>query len=114
MFVEVLLRRGADLRLRGVSGSCEDMLKHQPAFWTFLDQPGVEPTNNHAERELRGFVLWRKKSFGSQSERGTRFAERVMSVVHSLRKQNRHVLSFLTQVAECSMGQRDRAPSLTP
>lgn len=114
MFVEVLLRRGADLRLRGVSGSCEDMLKHQPAFWTFLDQPGVEPTNNHAERELRGFVIWRRKSFGSQSERGTRFAERVMTVVHSLRKQKRHVLTFLTQTAQASMGQRDCVPSLLP
>lgn len=114
MFVEALLRRGVDLRIRGVSGSCQDMLEHQAALWTFLDQPGVEPTNNHAERELRGFVLWRKKSFGSQSDRGTRYAERVMTVVHSLRKQNRHVLSFLTHVAEHSMGQRNGSPSLTP
>ena len=97
---ENYLRNGVALQRRGVSGSCEDMLAHREALWTFIDTPRVEPTNNHAERELRGFVLWRKKCFGSQSERGTRFAERVMTAVHTLRKQGRHVLSFLTAAAE--------------
>jgi transposase len=59
--------------------------------------PGVEPTNSHAQRELRAFVMWRKRSFGSQSERGCRFAERIMTVTHTLRKQKRHVLAYLTE-----------------
>ena len=45
--------------------------------------------------ELRDFVLWRKQSFGSQSERGDRFAERVMSVVRTARKQGKAVLDFM-------------------
>lgn len=107
------LARGVDLRLGGVSGSCAHMLKHADALWTFAHAPGVQPTNNHAERELRRFVMWRKKSFGSQSERGDRFAERIMSVVHTLRKQDRHVLSFLRDTIAASL--RGAAiPSLMP
>ena len=64
---------------------------------------GIEPTNNHAERELRGFVLWRKRSFGSQSDRGDRFAARIMTVAHSLRKQRRHVLEYLTEACQAAL-----------
>jgi transposase len=60
--------------------------------------PGVEPTNSHAQRELRAFVMWRKRSFGSQSERGCRLAERIMTVTHTLRKQKHHVLASLRPV----------------
>ena len=64
--------------------------------WTFVDRPDVDPTNNHGERELRAFVLWRKRSFGTQSERGNLFAERIMTIAHTARKQGTHVLDFLT------------------
>ena len=111
--VENLLQQGVDLRLRGVSGSCADILAHREALWTFIDTPGVEPTNNHGERELRAFVLWRKKSFGSQSDRGSRFAERIMTTVLTLRKQRRHVLSFLTEAVNAAF-QHQPAPSLLP
>lgn len=111
--VEDLLARGVRLGVRGVSGSCADILEHKLALWTFVQNPAVEPTNNHAERELRAFVLWRKKSFGSQSDRGCRFAERIMTVAHSLRKQRRHVLDYLT--AACHAALTDQAaPSLLP
>lgn len=53
---EARLERAVKAGLAGVSGSCADMLKHREALWTFVDQEGVEPTNNHAERELRAFV----------------------------------------------------------
>lgn len=59
----------------------------------------MEPTNNHAERELRRFVLWRKRSFGTQSDRGDRFAERLMTIAHTARKQGRDVLDFLVACA---------------
>ena len=94
--VEALLERAAKSKLPHVSGSCADMLEHRAALWTFVDQEGVEPTNNHAERELRAFVLWRKRSFGTQSERGNLYAERLMTVAHTARKQKRNVLEFLT------------------
>jgi transposase len=111
--VENLLQQGVDLRLRGVSGSCADILAHRQALWAFIDKAGIEPTNNHAERELRAFVLWRKKSFGSQSDRGSRFAERVMTAVHTLRKQQRNVLAFLTDAVDAT-SRHQASPSLLP
>ncbi len=106
--VEALLQRAVDANIKRLSGSCKNILKHRDALWTFVDKLGVEPTNNHAERELRAFVLWRKRSFGTQSERGNRFAERIMTVVHTARKQNRHVLSYLTAVCHAA---RDGTPA---
>jgi len=97
------LERGVRLGIRGVSGSCADILAHRLALWTFVDQDGVDPTNNAAERALRAFVLWRKMSFGSQSERGTRFAARIQTVVQTLRKQRRHVLSYLTEACQAAL-----------
>jgi transposase len=92
---EHALERGAKANIERMSGSCADILAHRAALWTFVTHDGVEPTNNHAERELRGFVMWRKRSFGSQSDRGERFAERIMTVVHTARKQGKAVLDFL-------------------
>jgi transposase len=108
---EALLERAAAADRAGLSGSCADILAHRAALWTFVEQDGVEPTNNHAERELRAFVLWRKRSFGTQSERGNRFAERLMTVAHTARKQGKNVLELLTAccVAHVEGGQ---APSL--
>lgn len=109
--VEALLERGAGLDKLGVSGSCADILEHRQALWTFVERGGVEPTNNHAERELRGLVMWRRRSFGSQSERGTRFAARMMTVAHTARKQGSEILDFL--VACCSpRPEHAAAPSL--
>ena len=109
--IERHLENGARLGIRGVSGSCADILKHRQALWTFVHTRGVEPTNNHAERELRAFVLWRKSSFGSQSDRGCHFAARIMTVTHTLRKQNRHVLSYLTAACQAAL-RGEHAPSL--
>ena len=91
------------LEINGVSGSCADMLKHREALWTFAHVRGVEPTNNHAEQLIRAFVVWRRKTFGTRSERGDRFAERVMTVVETCRKRERHVLSFLRDTIDASL-----------
>jgi transposase len=102
---EQLLERGEKADIKGVSGSCADILAHREALWTFVTHEGVEPTNNHGELELRDFVLWRKRSFGTQSERGERFAERVMTVVRTARKQGKAVLDFmLRSIRACIEG----------
>ena len=95
--VERVLERGAAADIDRLSGSCTDILAHRDALWTFVEHDGVEPTNNHGELQLRDFVLWRKRSFGSQSERGERFAERVMTAVRTTRKQGKDVLDFLVR-----------------
>ena len=105
------LKQAAKANIPGVSGSCANILEHQPALWTFTEHEGVEPTNNHAEQELRAFVLWRKRSFGTQSERGNRFAERLMTVAHTARKQGKNVLEFLTACCRAHM-KNEPAPSL--
>ncbi|MBN4059259.1 IS66 family transposase [Endomicrobium sp. AH-315-J14] len=102
--MEVTLTRAVSADIKRVSGSCADMLAHKEAFWNFIDRNGVDPTNNHAERELRAFVLWRKRSFGTQSERGNLFAERLMTVAHTARKQNKNVLAFLTACCQARLG----------
>jgi transposase len=108
---EAAVERAVAAKIPGVSGSCADILEHRAALWTFVDRDDVEPTNNHAERELRAFVLWRKRSFGTQSERGDLFAERLMTVAHTARKQDIDVLAFLTS---CCVAARDgsKKPSL--
>lgn len=110
---EALLERAEKLRVRGVSGACADILEHRAALWAFVDHDGIEPTNNLAERDLRPFVLWRKRSFGSQSDRGERFAERIMTVTSSLRKQNRHVFNYLHAACANALVRRP-PPSLLP
>jgi transposase len=79
------------------AGFCRKLRKLGPALWTFARVRGVEPTNNHAERVLRPAVLWRKNSFGCHGEGGCRFAERVLTVVQTLRLQGRPVLAFLCE-----------------
>jgi transposase len=95
--LERALERGVAADIERLSGSCADILAHRDALWTFVQSEGVEPTNNHGELELRDFVLWRKHSFGSQSERGERFAERVMTAVRTARKQGKDVLDFMVR-----------------
>jgi len=109
LVVEKLLERGA--HVTGIAGSCKDILKHRHALWTFIDQAGLEPTNNHAERELRDIVVWRKLTFGSRSDRGTLFAANIKSTACTCRKQGRHVFGYLVQAINSNLRGR-RAPSL--
>jgi transposase len=75
-----------------------NLLKRWPALWTFTCVPGVEPTNNHAERGLRGAVIYRKLSLGTQSARGERTIERLLSASVTCRLQRRSLFAYLTDV----------------
>jgi transposase len=98
-------RRGAD---RKTATFCRNVLELLPAVWRFVVSEGVEPTNNHAERVLRRGVLWRKNCFGSHSEAGCRFVERMLSVVQTRRLQGRSVLGYLY---EALLAHRKRLPA---
>lgn len=111
--VKDLLRQGKACTDEKLAGMCREILKLEVAMWTFVRVEGVEPTNNDAERALRHAVIWRKTSFGTQSEAGTTFVERILTVVSTLRLQRRSVLDYLAEV--CSAALEDRAgPSLLP
>ncbi len=79
---------------------CKSLSELWDGLWTFSKVDGVEPTNNVAERALRPGVLWRKGSFGSQSDRGSRFTERMLTVAASCRQQKRHLLTFLVEACQ--------------
>jgi transposase len=93
--VEATLEKAQAAAIEDLSGSCEDILKHRYALWRFVDCDGVEPTNNHAERELRRTVIWRRRCFGSQSIEGEKFVTRITTVARTARKRGVSILSFL-------------------
>lgn len=105
--------RGRGFSRREISGVCKEIYKLRAALFTFVDHDGVEPTNNHAERLLRHCVIWRKLSFGTDSVRGSRFVERMLTVVMSLRLQRRNVLDYMTAACEAQLHGRN-PPSLVP
>ena len=92
-----LLTEGSDSRDAALSRYCQRLHDKFPMYWLFTSVEGVEPTNNHAERVQRRAVLWRKKSFGCQSQAGCRFVERILTVVQTLRLQGRNALEFLSR-----------------
>lgn len=72
-----------------------NLLKLWPALWAFITIPGVSPTNNAAERALRGPVIHRKLSHANQSDDGERFTERSLSASITCRLQHRSLLAYL-------------------
>lgn len=96
--MRALLEAGQDQRAAKAAGLSRSLLQLWPALWTFVRVPGVEPTNNAAERALRPAVLWRKGSFGTQSDAGNLFVARLLSVAATCRQQQRPLLAYLTAV----------------
>ena len=78
------------------AGMARQIYARRQYLWSFVDNEDVQPTNNAAERAIRPAVLWRKGSFGTDSAEGSRFVERILSAVTTLRQQQRHVLDYLT------------------
>lgn len=108
-----LLRQGSHCDVPKVAGCCREILKLQAALFTFVRVEGIEPTNNTAEQAVRRPVLWRKGSFGTDSESGSRFVERILTVVATLRMQKRNVLDYVTVACEARLNGQ-AAPSLLP
>lgn len=105
------LRRFRNCPDRKARAMCRDLLASFVSLWTFTRWPGVEPTNNLAERELRPAVLWRKGSFGCQSGRGERFVARMLTVVRTLRRQGRDIFAYLETAVRAQLA-GERAPAL--
>ncbi len=92
-----LLRQAQACGEKKTAGVARRILRLEKCLWVFVDVPGVEPTNNYGERVIRQGVIYRKLSFGTRSERGSRFVERILSVVTTLKQQKRNPLDFLTE-----------------
>lgn len=107
------LHRGRGYARSEVAGVCKEIYKLRDALFTFVDHEGVKPTNNHAEQLVRHAVIWRKVSFGTDSANGSRFVERMLTVVMTLRLQKRNVLDYVTEACNAALHGR-QAPSLLP
>jgi transposase len=111
--VQEWLRQGAGCSDSATANTCANLLALEPALWTFAFHPGVEPTNNAAERALRHPVIWRRLSYGTHSAHGSTFVERILTTVESCRQQQRDCLDFVRQALIAHrMGLP--APSLLP
>jgi transposase len=91
------LLRQAEVRAeKKTAGMAREILQLEECLWTFVDVPGIEPTNNFGEQCIRHAVMYRKTSFGTQGPEGSRFVERIFTAVTTLKLQERGVLDFLT------------------
>jgi transposase len=93
---------GKSPRNKYCRGMARNLLKLWPALWTFANTPGVQPTNNHAERSLRGAVIYRKLSLGSQSEDGEQRTARLLSASITCRLQHRSLHAYLIDLLAAS------------
>lgn len=106
------------LLLRGyfnarTDGFCKELVEHKDHLGTFVDVEGIQPTNNAAEQALRHAVIGRKLSFGTQSAAGSRFVERLLTVVETCRRQKRNTFAWLATAVQSHLS-RQPAPSLLP
>jgi len=111
--VREALSQGTGCGCPKTAATCRELLAHEPKLWTFVWHDGVEPTNNAAERALRHAVLWRKGSGGTDSGRGSRFVERVLSVRETCRQQGHNFLEYVVKCGQAYLEGKE-APSLLP
>lgn len=107
----LLTYAGKAPRYKYCRGMARNLLKVWPALWTFTDHKGVQPTNNHAERALRGAVIYRKLSLGTQSASGEQRIERLLSIHTTCRLQHRPLHDYLVD-AITAHSRGDPAPLL--
>jgi transposase len=93
-----MLHEGAD---NDAGKLARSLASEMDSLWVFLDEQGVEPTNNRAERALRFGVIWRKRSFGSQSDKGERWVERILSLKETCRLKAKAPFPVLVELVNC-------------
>jgi hypothetical protein len=94
--LEHAARKSAHTRCHG--RFARNLLKIWPALFTFVTVAAVQPTNNAAERSLRGPVIHRKLSHGTRTPDGERFVERALSASVTCRLQGRSLFAYLAEL----------------
>ncbi len=87
--------------------------ENRDSYFRFITTPGLEPTNNLAERAIRFVVLDRHVTQGTRSERGRQWCERIWSAIATCTQQQRSVFEFLYQTVNNHFAGRP-TPSLLP
>lgn len=108
-----VLAMGTRCRDPAAKRLCKSLSRIEPSLFAFARIEGVEPTNNAAERGIRPAVQWRKICFGTQSAGGSRFVERILTVVATCQAQGRPLLPYLRQVL-MAQDSGNEIPSLLP
>jgi transposase len=116
-----LLERGAGVNTREherserslTKNTCKEMLEVEPAMWLFIQKPEVGLTNNEAERALRHAVMWRRVSFGSQSQGGAEMVGRLLTVGMTLKRRGESIHKYMVEACRARNEGR-AAPSLLP
>jgi transposase len=111
--VRQALQEGARCPCAKTAARCFEILKVEESLWTFARLKRVEPTNNAEERELRHAVIWRRISGGTESADGSRFVQRMLTVVATCRQQGRNVLDYLSTYFDAERRSQP-LPSLPP
>lgn len=96
--IDICLQKAVNYSHKQTANTCKNILKALPGLWTFSEVIGVEPTNNLAEQRIRPYVIYRKLSFGTQSERGSRFLERIISVIATCKQHLINPFKFMKEV----------------
>jgi transposase len=95
------LKIGSECEHKKTKRTCENILSCANSLWHFFNIADVPPTNKHAERQLRPLVIQKKLTFGAQSSRGSRFVERIFTVLTTCKQQGRDCLSFIIASVHC-------------
>jgi transposase len=111
--VKAALEEGQSCGCAKTAATCFEILKVEEGLWTFVRVEGIEPTNNASERALRHAVIWRRISGGTDSADGSRFVERMLTVIATCRQQKRNVLDYLRSCFEAQL-RGQKVPSLRP
>ena len=111
--IDALLLRGAFSGNSKLKGMCEELYDHRQWLWAFVNDEGIEPTNNASERALRHGVIWRKLSFGTQSAGGSHFVASMLTIIETCRQQDRPVFEYLTAAVAAHFAGTE-CPSLLP
>ena len=105
--VENTIYSGTHVAHQATAKTCKNLLKVIDGLWTFALKEGVEPTNNHAEQQIRSFVIYRKLSFGTRAERGTVFLQRAFSIAATCKKQQKKFIQFVRDSMEAFTANSD-------
>lgn len=86
---------------------------HGEAYFEFVTTPGVDPTNNVAERAIRFIVIDRHVTQGTRSPKGRKAGERLWTVIATCALQGRSAFNFILLAVSAFFNDRP-APSLIP
>ena len=108
-----LAERHLDSQHREVRNLATALFVYNDRLFTFLEEEGVEPTNNSVERSLRTAVQWRKVCFGNRSVAGELATARLLTVAETCGVQQRNTLAYLA-AAIAGHRRRQQVTSLLP